>query len=136
GAVAHHSGEVALSAQLPDESSGVPGGAVGETAHFQQHHVALAEGCEVVCDGTADGASADDENSCVVVAHRVSSRVEPELLELIGLAFAPCLRPTGRRIPAAHTPGGGAPSDASRVPGWNEQCVLGCLPCTTAVFIP
>ena len=64
GAVLHQLGEVALAAQLAHEAGGVPGRAVREAALLQNDDVALAELGEMIGDGAADGATANNDDFC------------------------------------------------------------------------
>ena len=50
-------------AQLADEAGGVPGGAAGELAALQQHHVGDARAREMVGDGAAHHPAADDDHA-------------------------------------------------------------------------
>ncbi|CAB4969795.1 unannotated protein [freshwater metagenome] len=44
----------------------MPGGAGGEPIAFEEHDVAPAEVAEVVGDGGADDAAADDDDACAL----------------------------------------------------------------------
>src|SRR3546814_12759069 len=48
--------------ELADEAGGVPGGAAGELAPLQQQHVGDAEPRQVIRDGAAGDAAADDDD--------------------------------------------------------------------------
>ena len=73
-AVAHQPGQIALAAQLADQSGGVPGGAVGQLGLLQQQHVARAGLGQVVGDRAADRAAADDDDPGLVLSHSLTGR--------------------------------------------------------------
>ena len=62
GRVAHELREVAAAAQLPDETGGVPRGAVRELQALEEHHVVHPALGEVIRDAAADRAAADDDD--------------------------------------------------------------------------
>lgn len=62
GAVARQPGRVRARAQLPHQAGGVPGGAAGQPVALEQQDVVPAPVREVIGDGTADGAAADDHD--------------------------------------------------------------------------
>ena len=63
GRIAGELGHVRTGAELTDETGGVPGGAGGELLAFKQDHVFPAELGQMVGDGAADDAAADDDDA-------------------------------------------------------------------------
>ena len=63
GGVLHQSGRALRGPQLPDQPGGVPGGAAGQLALFEQHDVGDAEFGQVVGDAGADHTAADDDDA-------------------------------------------------------------------------
>jgi hypothetical protein len=60
--VLQHPRGVARGAELADEARRMPGGAVGQPALFQDDDVALTGAGQVIGDGAAEDAAAEDEN--------------------------------------------------------------------------
>ena len=65
GRVADQPRHALVRAQLSDQPGGMPGGAAGQTALLQQHHVGEAELRQVVGGRTAHDAAADDDDAGV-----------------------------------------------------------------------
>ena len=87
-AVEHQPGQGRVRTQLADDAGRMPGRPARQLSLLEQDHVAPAELRQVVCDATADGAAADDDDLGA-------------LREVVGghcLAFRHCMRPPAVRV--------------------------------------
>ena len=65
--VLHQSGEITLTAQLPDQSCRMPGASMGQLGFLDQQNIAKAGLSEVPGDGRADGSASDDDDAKMLV---------------------------------------------------------------------
>jgi len=81
----HEAREILRAAQLPDQTGGMPGGAMGQAAALEQQHVSRALAGKMVGDSAANHAAANDDDrrlrghpiAHVAIAARNSPRYQP-----------------------------------------------------------
>src|SRR4030095_7028573 len=97
GAVAHEAGEIRGGPELAHQPRGMPGGAAGEAPLLQQHDVTPTETGEMVGDGGADDAAADDDGARGF-DHGQGSEYVLTLVKLFIASSTPSLSPRPRPL--------------------------------------